>query len=322
MSGSYVVLIHYPGKPPEPREFGQSRVVVGREAGAIILADSACSSTHAEVLFDGHTVRVRDLGSTNGTWMNGQRSRDRLGEGTSTSARIMMLQSSRAGPARGRTVAVNAAPGPERHRRCRGPVLAQIPATRRRPPCRRGPAPAYGAHARPRTIILYRTPPRSGGRGQKGSSAAWVILGLLFAGTVGVGLIVAIAGRKGGTANASGTGAAVMKEAREATVKFVWFTGKEGRPRGWSVARRVRVGPNSSRSFSRDSGRVRGRKWGSVARLPGRAFNASRAVGGSLVDYDFNVHVGGLTDVLGRHAHDGQHDRPDAGRHAPRATPP
>jgi len=310
MSGSYVVLIHYPGKSPEPREFGQPRIVIGREAGDIILADSACSSTHAEVLFDGHTVRVRDLGSTNGTWMNGQRVTEIVwvkGATLHIGAHHLLLQELKStGPARGRTVAVNAVPGPGTPPTVPGgPVLAQIPGYAPSPAVPAyGPAPAYGAHG---PAAHHHPVPHAAARAgkdaaKKGSSAAlWVILGLLFAGTVGVGLIllVAIAGRKGGTANASGASAALMKEPREATVKFVWFTGKEGpTARGGASPERVRVGPNSSRvvsvGISEEFAGGSGDQWRTATWLA--AFNASRAVGGSLVDYDFNVHVGGLTD--------------------------
>lgn len=53
---------------------------VGRnpELGLPISAD-AVSWTHAELYEEGDTVRLRDLGSTNGTWHNGERVRDSVG---------------------------------------------------------------------------------------------------------------------------------------------------------------------------------------------------------------------------------------------------
>ncbi|HVR20246.1 MAG TPA: S16 family serine protease, partial [Polyangiaceae bacterium] len=61
---------------------------------------------------------------------------------------------------------------------------------------------------------------------------------------------------------------------------------------------RIRVGPNSSRvvsvGISEEFAGGSGDQWRTATWLA--AFNAARAVGGSLVDYDFNVHVGGLTD--------------------------
>ncbi|HET9931357.1 MAG TPA: FHA domain-containing protein [Polyangiaceae bacterium] len=72
-NSSYVLVLHAPQQPPAYREFSQPRIVIGREAGDLVLPDPQCSSTHAEVLFDGANVRFRDLNSTNGTWFNGQR---------------------------------------------------------------------------------------------------------------------------------------------------------------------------------------------------------------------------------------------------------
>lgn len=306
MSGSYVVLIGNPGHPPAPREFAQQRVVIGREAGDIILADSACSSTHAELLFDGHTLRVRDLGSTNGTWMNGQRVTELVwlkGMTLHIGAHHLTLQELRVtGPARGRTVAVSAVPGGVPATTPGAPVFGQVPNYSAPPHVPAyGPTPhgahGYGHHPVPHAAARAGREPA-----KKGSSAAlWVILGLLFTGAVGVGLIlfVSIAGRKSATANASGAGTALMKEPREATVKFVWFTGKEGpTARGGASPERVRVGPNTSRvvsvGISEEFAGGSGDQWRTATWLA--AFNASRAVGASLVDHDFNVHVGGLTD--------------------------
>jgi len=50
------------------------RVAIGRgaECGLVVRADDA-SRRHAEVYAEGGTFRVRDLGSKNGTWVNGER---------------------------------------------------------------------------------------------------------------------------------------------------------------------------------------------------------------------------------------------------------
>jgi len=45
--------------------------VLGRSQGDIILNDTAASSRHAEIVFDGGQFAVRDLNSTNGTILNG-----------------------------------------------------------------------------------------------------------------------------------------------------------------------------------------------------------------------------------------------------------
>jgi EAL domain-containing protein (putative c-di-GMP-specific phosphodiesterase class I) len=48
-------------------------VIIGREQGDIVLGDPNCSSRHAELRFDGRGLEVRDLESTNGTFVNGQK---------------------------------------------------------------------------------------------------------------------------------------------------------------------------------------------------------------------------------------------------------
>jgi diguanylate cyclase (GGDEF)-like protein len=52
----------------------RERTVVGRSPEAQIrLRDDGISRAHAEILLDGGRLRVRDLGSTNGTFLNGAR---------------------------------------------------------------------------------------------------------------------------------------------------------------------------------------------------------------------------------------------------------
>ena len=58
---------------PKRQEIYKERSVIGRVAGDIVLPDPLCSTTHAEMLFDGATVHLKDLGSTNGTKQDGQR---------------------------------------------------------------------------------------------------------------------------------------------------------------------------------------------------------------------------------------------------------
>ncbi len=52
----------------------KGRTVIGRGSDAdITLADSGTSRKHVEVLWDGERAMVRDLGSTNGTQLNGRK---------------------------------------------------------------------------------------------------------------------------------------------------------------------------------------------------------------------------------------------------------
>lgn len=58
----------------EPRECTRSRTTVGRAVdNDVILADPSVSAYHCEVLVHGGEVIVRDLGSSNGTMVNGVR---------------------------------------------------------------------------------------------------------------------------------------------------------------------------------------------------------------------------------------------------------
>jgi len=49
----------------------KTRTVLGRSKGDIILKDTAASGQHAEIVFEGGRFIIRDLSSTNGTFLNG-----------------------------------------------------------------------------------------------------------------------------------------------------------------------------------------------------------------------------------------------------------
>lgn len=52
---------------------GAGRVLLGRDPSCgVVLADPTVSRRHAELEVDGRVCRVRDLGSTNGTYANGR----------------------------------------------------------------------------------------------------------------------------------------------------------------------------------------------------------------------------------------------------------
>lgn len=54
-----------------------ARTVIGRGSDAdITIADAGSSRKHAEILWDGERAMMRDLGSTNGTKVNGQKVRE------------------------------------------------------------------------------------------------------------------------------------------------------------------------------------------------------------------------------------------------------
>lgn len=56
---------------------GRARTVIGRGSDAdITIADAGSSRKHVEILWDGERAMMRDLGSTNGTKVNGQKVRE------------------------------------------------------------------------------------------------------------------------------------------------------------------------------------------------------------------------------------------------------
>ncbi|MFV8751405.1 DUF898 family protein [Nannocystaceae bacterium ST9] len=103
MTSHYVLKIQYVNKPAETRNIGARVTTLGREAGDIVLADPQSSGRHAEIYFENDQVRVKDLGSTNGTFFNGQRVPEftmQPGQGFSigqTVMTLMSIQSAKAG---------------------------------------------------------------------------------------------------------------------------------------------------------------------------------------------------------------------------------
>lgn len=64
-------LVMIKGNNPGAEFTLEKKNVLGREAD-ISLADTAASREHAEVFLDGDTWKLSDLGSTNGTELNGK----------------------------------------------------------------------------------------------------------------------------------------------------------------------------------------------------------------------------------------------------------
>ena len=76
MSSYFVLKIQYVNRPPETRNISAPTTTIGRESGDIVLNDPQTSGRHSEIHFQNGVVQVRDVGSTNGTWFNGQRLTD------------------------------------------------------------------------------------------------------------------------------------------------------------------------------------------------------------------------------------------------------
>jgi uncharacterized membrane protein YjgN (DUF898 family) len=76
VSSYFVLKIQYVNRPPETRNISAPTTTIGRESGDIVLNDPQTSGRHSEIHFQNGAVHVRDVGSTNGTWFNGQRLTD------------------------------------------------------------------------------------------------------------------------------------------------------------------------------------------------------------------------------------------------------
>lgn len=68
-----LVVINGPRKGRQVRVSDGAPVTVGRDQGRLRLHDSRVSKRHAEIVFDGESWVLRDLGSSNGTYLNKQR---------------------------------------------------------------------------------------------------------------------------------------------------------------------------------------------------------------------------------------------------------
>ena len=94
MSSYFVLKIQYVNRPPETRNISAPTTTIGRESGDIVLNDPQTSGRHSEIHFQNGVVQVRDVGSTNGTWFNGQRLTERM-EGKGTDSIIDLAQDGR-----------------------------------------------------------------------------------------------------------------------------------------------------------------------------------------------------------------------------------
>ncbi len=67
-----VVVVQTQGRQPL-RIVLADRLELGRECDGLLVADPRVSRHHVELTIDGESVIVRDLGSANGTWVDGGR---------------------------------------------------------------------------------------------------------------------------------------------------------------------------------------------------------------------------------------------------------
>jgi pSer/pThr/pTyr-binding forkhead associated (FHA) protein len=253
---SYFLVIQAPNLPPVTEEIYRPRSVIGRTEGDIILSDMRCSSTHAEILFDGAAVKIRDLGSSNGTWLGQERVTDMLWQ-----------------------------PGVVLEIGSHKLELREI-RTRTQPAAVGAPAPKAAA------------PPSKPARKGTGSTPRWLIPGAVLLGIclLGLGLLKLLDVNLPGFSTG---GPQLLSEAREATVQFVWFNGQAGASAaGGTAPVRIRLSPNRtgtvSVGVSEEYAGGGGNQWRTAVWLA--AFNATRTMGASITDCEFNVHVSGHTD--------------------------
>lgn len=81
----WIVLVEQPGRTPLRLLLGETALEVGRDCAGLVLTDPQISRRHLSLQLRGDTVRVADLGSRNGTFVDGTRisGMHRLGRGES-----------------------------------------------------------------------------------------------------------------------------------------------------------------------------------------------------------------------------------------------
>jgi predicted S18 family serine protease len=260
---AFVLRLSRAGQPPTEYEFEKERVTVGRDVADVALHDPGCSSRHAELLFADGQVVLRDVGSTNGTWLGTRRiTNERMNPGvkfTIGSTTLELLAVRGVEPEPGRTLVM---PGPG----------GAIPARTER---KLTPAPGRA------TVALQR-------RNLIGAALAAVALFFLLRG-----------GNSPGDGNGGGNRTPRLQSERQATVRVVWFKGPAGpEASGGSSPTTVRITPND-----KEGARVgiveqfaggAGNQWKTAAWLA--AFSSTQRTGQSLVDYEFLVETAGQID--------------------------
>ena len=251
---SYFLIIHAPDQPPRTEEIFRARTVIGRAEGDIVLPDVRCSSTHAEILFDGAEVRLKDLGSTNGT-KHGQ---DRITEWLWQPGDVLEIASFKL-----------------ELREIRTRAQAILPPVAEAPPAEVTAKPKGTTR---RTLALR---------------------GAALVGLCGLALWGLTKAFGWELPDLPGGGSTILSETREATVQFVWYSGQPGaNATGGTAPARIRVSPNRtgtvSVGVSEEFAGGGGNQWRTAVWLA--AFNATRTLGASISDCEFNVHVSGHTD--------------------------
>ncbi|MFZ5439275.1 MAG: FHA domain-containing protein [Myxococcota bacterium] len=278
---SYTLIVTVKGAAPRQLVIDKARATLGREVGDVVVGDVMCSSSHGEFHWDGARCVFRDVGSTNGTYVLGQRVQQvELQPGTILQIGESTVQFVGGAAGRGRTVVA-----PAVARRTNTPVGTPAVAAASAPKSNRGMLLAVIA-------IL--------GVGVVGVAgiAAWGLLGKRSSSST----TASSGGTSTGTSKVEKALRAVVSDTPkggEATVKAVWFRGQPGvKVEGGTADISVRISPNSKDGASvgviEEFAGGTGNQWRTASWLA--AFNASRAVGHSLIEHEYLVRAGGHID--------------------------
>jgi len=233
-----------------------------------VLRDPQSSSRHLEIDWDGERLLVRDLRSTNGSYVDGQRITERVLH----AGDVVVIGGSRLEfigvVGAGRTVVAMPAAS------IGGTQVAMVKAV---------------TPTKPATTTT-KTPANPSPRKPLSTAAKVVIGGGLIFGLL-TAWVVAVVVMRGGAGGTMSTG--------EATVRAVWFSGTpKVKVQGGTSPVVVRIAKNDKpgvsvgvlEEFSGGSGNM----WRTATWLA--AFNASRTAGISLVDHEYLVRAGGHID--------------------------
>lgn len=266
---TFTIVLTVAGQEPRRLVFSQPRLTIGREAGDLVVADALCSSTHAELLWKSGRLTYRDLNSTNGSFLLGQRIQQvELVPGSIVQIGSSTLQYE-APAGRGRTVVAQAV-------------------TRR---------PTTPAAETPAAQPVARQPQRPAASSRRALFVALGALGVLAVAALGAGALRVLS--KGGADSSRPGAKGRVAPGGEATVKAVWFSGRPGvQVEGGTADITMRVSPNTKDGASvgviEEFAGGTGNQWRTASWLA--AFSASKAVGVSLIDHEYLVRAGGHID--------------------------
>lgn len=280
---SFVLRITRANQAPSETEYTQAKLAIGREVGDIALRDPGSSSKHAEILFADGIVKLRDVGSTNGTWVGPRKVADEV----MAPGVVYTMGAS--------TIELVAVKGVE-------PVRTMVMSG----PKGSSPAAQVGTAIQPRPEAPKPATPVVGSSSSSSSAgmSAQQKKNLLIGGVavaVGLGLFFAFRGGSDPSTGGGGktTVTAKLTAQREAQVKAVWFKGPIGpQASGGTSPTSVRISPNdkgrASVGTTEQFAGGAGNQWKTATWLA--AFSASQLTGRNLTDHEFLVGTGGHID--------------------------